>query len=61
MDMMEQENVIKNLKELFWKANSAFLENHAILLNRELAERCLCRALMSELNKPKLEEKSLGY
>lgn len=61
MDMIEQENVIKNLKELFWKANSGFLENHAILLNRELTERCLCRALMSELNKPQLEEKSLGY
>ena len=34
MDMTEHENVIKNLKELFWAANSAFLENHVILLNR---------------------------
>lgn len=51
MDMIEQENVIKNLKELFWAANSAFLENHVILLNRELSERCLCGALMCELNK----------
>ena len=51
MDKTEHENVIKNLKELFWAANSAFLENHVILLNRELSERCLCGALMCELNK----------
>lgn len=51
MDMTEYEIVIKNLKALFWAANSVFLENHVILLNRELSERCLCGALMCELNK----------
>ena len=60
IDMTDQEKFFY-LKAMFCAANSTFLENHAILLNRELAERCLCRALMSELNKPKLEEKSLGY
>lgn len=61
MDIIEQEKLIKNLKELFWAANRAFLENYVSLLNRELSERCLCGALMCELNKQKLEEKSLGY
>lgn len=51
MDMTEHENVIRNLNALFWAANSAFLENHVILLNRGLSERCLCGALMCELNK----------
>ena len=51
MDIIEQENLIKNLKELFWAANRAFLENHVILLNRGLSERCLCGALMCELNR----------
>lgn len=51
MDITKQENGFENLKDLFWAANSAFLENHVILLNRELSERCLCGALMCELNK----------
>ena len=51
MDMTDQEICFENLKELFWAANSAFLEKHVILLNRELSERCLCGALMCELNK----------
>lgn len=51
MDMTDQEVYFENLKAMFWAANSAFLENHVILLNRELSERCLCGALMCELNK----------
>lgn len=51
MNITKQENGFENLKALFWAANSAFLENHVILLNRELSERCLCGALLCELNK----------
>lgn len=58
MDTSESEINLKNLKGMFWEANRAFLENHASLLKRELAERCLCGALMYELNK-QLEKKNL--
>ena len=50
-NIINQDNYFKNLKALFWAANSAFLENHVILLNRGLSERCLCGALMCELNR----------
>lgn len=46
------------LKELFWAAHKAFLKNHRELLEGKLSERCLCGALMYELNK-QLEMK--GY
>lgn len=39
------------LKELFWEAHKAFLKNHRELLDGKLSERCLCGALMYELNK----------
>ena len=39
------------LKELFWSAHKAFLKNHRELLEEKLSERCLCGALMYELNK----------
>lgn len=58
MDTSKSEINLKNLKEMFWEANRAFLENHASLLKRELSERCLCGALMHELNK-QLEKKNL--
>lgn len=45
IDMTDQEKFFY-LKVMFWAANSTFLENHAILLNQELFERCLCGALM---------------
>lgn len=51
MDTSKSEINLKNLKEMFWETNRAFLENHASLLKRELSERCLCGALMCELNK----------
>jgi DNA polymerase sigma len=51
MDTSKSEINLKNLKGIFWEANRAFLENHASLLKRELSERCLCGALMHELNK----------
>lgn len=51
MDTSKSEINLKNLKGMFWEANRAFLENHASLLKRELSERCLCGALMHELNK----------
>lgn len=51
MDTSKSEINLKNLKGMFWEANRAFLENHASLLKRELSERCLCGALMCELNK----------
>lgn len=51
MDTSKSEINLKNLKGIFWEANRAFLENHASLLKRELSERCLCGALMCELNK----------
>ena len=40
-----------SLKKLFWAAHKAFLKNHRELLDWELSERCLCGALMYELNK----------
>lgn len=58
MDTSKSEINLKNLKGMFWEANRAFLENHASLLKRELSERCLCGALMHELNK-QLEKKNL--
>lgn len=58
MDTSKSEINLKNLKGMFWEANRAFLENHASLLKRELSERCLCCALMHELNK-QLEKKNL--
>ena len=42
---------LENLKAMFLEANRSFIENHASLLKRELSERCLCGALMCELNK----------
>lgn len=51
MDTSKSEINLKNLKGMFWETNRAFLENHASLLKRELSERCLCGALMCELNK----------
>lgn len=51
MDTSKSEINLKNLKGMFWETNRAFLENHASLLKRELSERCLCGALMYELNK----------
>ena len=39
------------LKELFWAVHKAFLKNHRELLDGELSERCVCGALMYELNK----------
>lgn len=42
---------LENLKAMFLTANRSFIENHARLLKRELSERCLCGALMYELNK----------
>ena len=40
-----------SLKKLLWAAHKAFLKNHRELLDWELSERCLCGALMYELNK----------
>ena len=51
MKITKDENGFENLKAMFLEANIAFLENHASLLKRELSERCLCGALMHELNK----------
>ena len=42
---------LENLKAMFLASNRSFIENHASLLKRELSERCLCGALMHELNK----------
>lgn len=42
---------LENLKAMFLAAHRSFIENHASLLKRELSERCLCGALMCELNK----------
>lgn len=41
----------QNLKDFFWEANRAFIEKDYVLLDEELSERCLCGALMHELNK----------
>lgn len=46
------------LKELFWSDHKVFLKNHRKLIEGKLSERCLCGALMYELNK-QLEMK--GY
>lgn len=51
MDITEQKNNYQNLKDFFWEANRAFLEKNYVLLDGELSERCLCGALMCELNK----------
>ena len=58
MEITRDKNGFEKLKGIFLEANRAFLENHAILLKRELSERCLCGALMYELNK-QLEKKNL--
>lgn len=51
MEITRDENGFENLKEMFWEANRAFLENHVSLIRRKISERCLCGALMYELNK----------
>lgn len=51
MDITRAKNGFENLKELFWEANRAFMEKNYVLLDRDLSERCLCGALMCELNK----------
>lgn len=51
MKITKDENGFENLKAMFLEANRSFIENHASLLKRELSERCLCGALMCELNK----------
>lgn len=51
MDITEQENNYQNLKDLFWEAHRAFMEKSYVLLDEEVSERCLCGALMHELNK----------
>ena len=40
-----------SLNKLFQEAHKAFLKNHRELLDGKLSERCLCGALMYELNK----------
>ena len=51
MNITKQEISVGNLKELFWEANEAFIKNNRVLLKRRRSERCLCGALMCELNK----------
>lgn len=41
----------QNLKDIFWEANKAFIEKDLDLLYEDISERCLCGALMHELNK----------
>lgn len=48
MDITED---YQNLKDFFWEANRAFIEKDYVLLDEEVSERCLCGALMHELNK----------
>lgn len=48
MDITED---YRNLKDLFWEANRAFIEKDLDLLYEDISERCLCGALMHELNK----------
>lgn len=48
MDITED---YQNLKDLFWEANRAFIEKDLDLLYEDISERCLCGALMHELNK----------
>ena len=47
----KQKTDFDSLKELFWVAHKAFLESHRRLIEEKLSERCLCGALMYELNK----------
>lgn len=51
MDITEQKNNYQNLKDFFWEANRDFMERNYVLLDTDLSERCLCGALMCELNK----------
>lgn len=51
MDITEKKNNYQNLKDFFWEANRDFMERNYLLLDTELSERCLCGALMCELNK----------
>lgn len=44
-------NNYQKLKDLFWEANRAFIEKDLDLLYEDISERCLCGALMHELNK----------
>lgn len=48
MDITED---YQNLKDFFGEANRAFIEKDYVLLDEEVSERCLCGALMHELNK----------
>ena len=41
----------QKFKDLFWEANRAFIEKDLDLLYEDISERCLCGALMHELNK----------
>ena len=41
----------QKLKDLFWEANREFIEKDLDLLYEDISERCLCGALMHELNK----------
>lgn len=41
----------QNLKDFFWEVNRAFMEKSYVLLDEEVSKRCLCGALMHELNK----------
>lgn len=41
----------QKLKDLFWEANRAFIEKDLDLLYEDISERCLCGALLHELNK----------
>ena len=41
----------QKLKDLFCEANRAFIEKDLDLLYEDISERCLCGALMHELNK----------
>lgn len=41
----------QKLKDIFWEANRAFIEKDLDLLYEDISERCLCGALMHELNK----------
>ena len=58
MEITKDENGFENLKAMFLEANRVFLENHVSLLRCKISERCLCGALMYELNK-QLEKKNL--
>lgn len=51
MQITEEENDYQNLKDFFWEANRAFMEKNYVLLDEDISERCLCGALMHELNR----------